>query len=285
MNDCDIAIIGGGPAGLTAALEACKAGLKPLVLEQSGGVGGIARTVNYKGYRVDIGGHGFFTKVDRVNALWDEILGDEFLLRPRLSRIYYNERFFSYPLKPFDTFRTLGAVESMACVMSLLASKLRPMKDESQFDAWVINRFGRRLFETFFRSYTEKVWGVPCSDIKAEWAAQRIKSLSLTGAILNAFFKSGGHASLIEQFKYPRYGPGQMWEACRDKVLARGGDVQTGMQVVRLNHDGRRIEALVARDASGKEHTIRARHFVSSMALRDLFECMSPAAVSPADGS
>ncbi len=285
MNDCDIAIIGGGPAGLTAALEACKAGLKPLVLEQSGGVGGIARTVNYKGYRFDIGGHRFFTKVDRVNALWDEILGDEFLLRPRLSRIYYKERFFSYPLKPFDTFRTLGAVESMACVMSLLASKLRPMKDESQFDAWVINRFGRRLFETFFRSYTEKVWGVPCSDIKAEWAAQRIKSLSLTGAILNAFFKSGGHASLIEQFKYPRYGPGQMWEACRDKVLARGGDVQTGMQVVRLNHDGRRIEALVARDASGKEHTIRARHFVSSMALRDLFECMSPAAVSPAAAS
>ena len=243
-------------------------------------MGGIARTVNYKGYRFDIGGHRFFTKVKRVDALWDEILGDELLLRPRLSRIYFNEKFFSYPLKPLDAFMKLGPAESMACVASLLASKVRPIKDESHFDAWVINRFGRRLFDTFFRSYTEKVWGVPCSEIKAEWAAQRIKSLSLTGVILNAFFKSGDHTSLIELFKYPRYGPGQMWETCRDKVLASGGEVKTGMQVVRLNHDGRRVETLTARDAWGKEHTIRAKHFVSSMALKDLFECISPAAAS-----
>jgi len=239
-------------------------------------MGGIARTVNYKGYRFDIGGHRFFTKVKRVEALWDEILGDQFLTRPRLSRIYYNEKFFSYPLKPFDAFVKLGFVESMACVASLLGSKLRPMKDESHFDAWVVNRFGRRLFDTFFRSYTEKVWGVPCSEIRAEWAAQRIKSLSLTGVILNAFFKSGNHTSLIERFRYPRLGPGQMWETCRDKVLARGGEVLTGMDVVRLSHDGGSVQTVTAREAGGKERTIRAKHFVSSMALKDLFVCLSP---------
>ena len=277
-----MAIIGGGPAGLTAALEACKAGLRPLVLERNSYVGGLARTVNYKGYRFDIGGHRFFTKVKRVDALWDEILGDELLLRPRLSRIYYDEKFFDYPLKPLDTLVKLGPVESMACLASLLASKVRPIADESHFDAWVINRFGRRLFETFFRSYTEKVWGVPCGEIKAEWAAQRIKSLSLARMILNALFKLGDHTSLIERFKYPRYGPGQMWETCRDMVVARGGEVMTGARVVRLGHDGRRIETLTARDTSGKELTIRARHFVSSMALTDLFDCLAPSAAPQA---
>jgi protoporphyrinogen oxidase len=196
MHDFDLAIVGGGPAGLTAAYEATKAGLRPLVLERSGYMGGIARTVRHKGYRFDLGGHRFFTKVQRVNDLWKEILGEQFLWRPRLSRIYYNEKFFSYPLKPIDAFLKLGPIESLACVGSLALSRLRPIKDESAFDAWVINRFGRRLFNTFFHSYTEKVWGVPCSEIKAEWAAQRIKTLSLTGVILNAFFKSGDHTSL-----------------------------------------------------------------------------------------
>src|SRR5262245_33235849 len=182
-------------------------------------MGGIARTVEHKGYRFDIGGHRFFTKVDRVREFWHEVLGDEFLLRPRMSRIYYNEKFFSYPLKPIDAFLKLGPIESAACVGSLLTSKVLPAKDETSFEGWVVNRFGRRLFDPCFRSYTEKVWGVPCSEIKAEWAAQRIKSLSLTGAILNAFFKSGDHTSLIERFEYPRLGPGQMWDICREKVI------------------------------------------------------------------
>jgi len=278
VRDFDVAIVGGGPAGLTAAYEACKAGLRPLVLERSEYMGGIARTVNYKGYRFDIGGHRFFTKVKRVNDLWLEILGDQFLWRPRMSRIYYNEKFFSYPLKPLDAFLKLGPAESFACVASLAAARLRPVKDETRFDAWVTNRFGRRLFDTFFRSYTEKVWGVPCSEIKAEWAAQRIKSLSLTGAILNAFFKSGNHTSLIERFQYPRLGPGQMWETCRDKVRSMGGTILTGMEVTRLNHRDGLAESVTARDSQGVEHTFSAKHFVSSMALKDLFECLNPRA-------
>ncbi len=278
MFDFDLAIIGGGPAGLTAAYQAAKAGLRPLVLERSTYMGGIARTVNYKGYRFDIGGHRFFTKVKRVDDLWKEILGEEFLWRPRMSRIYYNEKFFSYPLKPLDALTKLGPITSLACVGSLALSRLRPLPDETSFDAWVINRFGRRLYETFFRSYTEKVWGVPCSEIKAEWAAQRIKSLSLTGAILNAFFKSGNHTSLIERFQYPRLGPGQMWETCREKIRSMGGAVMTEMDVVRLGHAKGSIETLTARDAEGAEHTFRARHFVSSAALGDLFRYLSPEA-------
>ena len=276
MYDCDLAVAGGGPAGLTAAYQAAKAGLSPIVLERSEYMGGIARTINYKGYRFDIGGHRFFTKVQKVQELWVEILGDAFLWRPRMSRIYYNEKFFSYPLKPVDAFLKLGPIQSAACVASLLGSKIRPIRDETGFDAWVINRFGKRLFDTFFKSYTEKVWGVPCSEIKAEWAAQRIKSLSLSGVILNAFFKSGKHTSLIERFQYPRLGPGQMWESCRDKIRAMGGTVLTGMEVVRLNHRDGKVESLVARDAEGREQTIRARHFVSSLALRDLYDCLSP---------
>jgi len=277
MRDFDVAIIGGGPAGLTAAWEACKAGLKPLVLEKSAYMGGIARTVEHNGYRVDIGGHRFFTKVKRVDDLWKEILGEEFLLRPRLSRIYYNKKFFAYPLKPLDAFLKLGPIESLACVGSLAMARVRPMKDETRFDAWVVNRFGRRLYETFFRSYTEKVWGVPCGEIKAEWAAQRIKTLSLMGAILNAFFKSGDHTSLIERFHYPRLGPGQMWEACRDKVREKGGVILTGVEVTKVRHDGRRVLALAARDAEGREREFSARHFVSSAALTDLFAYLDPA--------
>jgi protoporphyrinogen oxidase len=276
LNDFDVAIIGGGPAGLTAAYEACKAGLRPVVLERDEAMGGIARTVRYRGFRFDIGGHRFFTKVQRVQDLWNEILGEEFLWRPRMSRIYFDDKFLSYPLKPLDAFVKLGPVESLACVGSLLASKLHPMKDETRFDAWVINRFGRRLFDTFFRSYTEKVWGVPCGEIKAEWAGQRIKSLSLTGAIMNAFFKSGAHTSLIERFQYPRLGPGQMWEACRDRIRSMGGTVMTGMQVTRLAHRDGRVETLTARDPGGRQLTLRARHFVSSTSLKELYDCLEP---------
>ncbi len=276
MHDFDVAIAGGGPAGLTAAYEACKAGLRPVVFERSDQMGGIARTVNYKGYRFDIGGHRFFTKVPRVEALWKEILGDRLLWRPRMSRIYYHQKFFSYPLKPLDAFLKLGPVESLACVASLAAARVRPIADETGFEAWVVNRFGRRLYDTFFRSYTEKVWGVPCSEIKAEWAAQRIKSLSLTGAILNAFFKSGDHTSLIERFLYPELGPGQMWEVCRDRIREMGGVVLTDSEVVRLSHDRGRVETMTVRDAEGRRTDYRARHFVSSLPLSELAGQLDP---------
>jgi protoporphyrinogen oxidase len=193
-----------------------------------------------------------------------------------MSRIYYHQKFFSYPLKPLDAFLKLGPIESLACVASLAAARVNPIKDETGFEAWVVNRFGRRLFDTFFRSYTEKVWGVPCSEIKAEWAAQRIKSLSLTGAILNAFFKSGDHTSLIERFLYPELGPGQMWEVCRDKIRAMGGVVLTGSEVVRLRHDKGRVETMTVRDEEGRRTDYRARHFVSSLPLNELSEQLDP---------
>jgi len=278
MRDCDLAIIGGGPAGLTAAYEARKQGLFPVVLERTPFMGGIARTVRYRGYRFDIGGHRFFTKVPRVRTLWNELLGTELLWRPRMSRIYYQETFLSYPLKPLDALLKLGPLESVACVTSLLASKLRPLDDETRFDHWVINRFGQRLFDTFFRSYTEKVWGVPCRRIRSEWAAQRIKTLSLSGAIMNAFFKSGEHTSLIERFQYPRLGPGQMWETCRDRIREAGGRVLTDMRVTGLKHDGRRVHELTAMDPEGNPMTLSAESFISSMPLGELVLGLTPQA-------
>ena len=192
-------------------------------------VGGISRTDEYKGYRFDIGGHRFFSKSGEVNALWKEILGDQFITRSRLSRIYYNRKFFHYPLKPVDALWKLGPLRSARILLSYLKAQLRPIKPERTFEAWVVNRFGRELFEIFFKSYTEKVWGMPTSEISADWAAQRIKGLNLVAAVVNGLF--GGLKSrkgeviktLIDEFQYPRLGPGQMWEAVRDRIRAQQG--------------------------------------------------------------
>jgi len=181
-------IIGAGPAGLTAAYELGKRGVTSTVLEASDQVGGISKTVNYRGYRFDIGGHRFFSKVPLINQLWHEILGEEFLLRPRISRIYYNQHFFDYPLKPLNALAGLGPVESFLVGLSYLKSKFFHIHDEKTFEQWVSNRFGYRLYNIFFKTYTEKVWGIPCSEISADWAAQRIKNLSLKQAVRNALF-------------------------------------------------------------------------------------------------
>ena len=229
MSDQPAIIIGAGPAGLTAGYELAKLGLHSTVLEADQQVGGLSRTVNYQGYRFDIGGHRFFSKVPLINDVWHDILGDDFLLRPRLSRVYYAGHFFDYPLKALNALAGLGPIEAVLVSLSYAKAQLRSHQDETNFEQWVSNRFGHRLYEIFFRTYTEKVWGIPCAEISADWAAQRIKNLSLGEAVRNALWGAGKSkdgqvlTTLIDEFLYPRFGPGMMWEAC-EKLLAQQGN-------------------------------------------------------------
>jgi protoporphyrinogen oxidase len=278
----DTVIAGGGPAGLTAAYELSKHGASCVVLEADPRlVGGISRTDTYKGYRFDIGGHRFFSKSNEVNTIWREILGDQLLTRGRLSRIYYDRKFFHYPLKPVDALLKLGLLRSTACVASYLKARLRPIRPERSVEDWIVNRFGRKLFEMFFKTYTEKVWGMPTNTITADWAAQRIKGLSLFGAVWNAFFgrqKSRGEVikTLIDSFQYPRLGPGQMWEAARDKIQRQGGAVHLDRRVVRIEHDGAAVHALIARDTAGRTYRYEGDHFLSTLPIRELIRSLSP---------
>jgi protoporphyrinogen oxidase len=272
-------VIGAGPAGLTAAHELAKQGVTSLVLEGDGMVGGLSRTGRYRGYGFDIGGHRFFTKVPYVRELWEEILGEEFLLRPRLSRIYHRGRFFDYPLKPANALIGLGPFEALRIGASWLRAQLLPHREERTFEEWVSNRFGRRLFEIFFKTYTEKVWGMSCGEISADWARQRIKNLDLAAALRSAFLSSarrGTITSLIEEFHYPRLGPGQMWEACADRLAERGTKIVTGARVTGIRHEGGRAVALRVREGE-TEYTIQAEHVISSMPVRELVRCLEPA--------
>jgi protoporphyrinogen oxidase len=275
-----VAIIGGGPAGLTAAYELHKHSDShhPVVFEESGQVGGIARTEVYKGYRYDIGGHRFFTKVKAVSDLWREVLPNDFLKRPRMSRIYYRSKYFAYPLKPINALMNMGAYESARILLSYAKWQVRPSKQESTFDQWVTNRFGGRLFWHFFKSYTEKVWGIPCNEIRADWAAQRIKNLSLKKAVWNAISGSNDTASLIEEFDYPRLGPGMMWEAFRDRITESGGEVRMEQRVRKIYRDDRSIQAVeVENVGDGTSYVFRADQFISSMPITTLVENMVPA--------
>ncbi len=224
----DVVVIGAGPAGLTAAAELVAAGVPTIVVEADTVVGGISRTVEREGWRFDIGGHRFFTKVERVAAFWRSILDDdEFLVRPRRSRILYRGRFFAYPLRPGDALRNLGIIEALRCVASYLWARVRPPADQTNLEGWISARFGSRLYQHFFKSYNEKVWGIPAAAMPADWAAQRIKNLSLAAAVQRALLpgrSSTEVVSLIEHFHYPRLGPGQMWEAMAGEVAAAGGD-------------------------------------------------------------
>jgi protoporphyrinogen oxidase len=245
-------------------------------------VGGLSRTVEYNGYRFDIGGHRFFTKMREVEALWDEILGDDFISVPRLSRIHYNGRLFDYPLKAGNALRGLGIFNAARIVLSYLRWHYRPYPVEETFEQWVTNRFGKRLYEIFFKTYTEKVWGIPCSEIRAEWAAQRIQGLSLARAILSSIAITSRPAevrTLIHEFKYPRLGPGQMWEACRDRIEQLGGRVLLQHPVAGLECRGGRVVSVLTRTVAGNER-IKGDHFISTMPLRSLVRAFNPAAPS-----
>jgi protoporphyrinogen oxidase len=271
-------IIGAGPAGLTAGWELSKAGFPVSIYEQDKLVGGISRTEVYQGYRFDIGGHRFFTKVPMVNDWWMDILGSEFIMRPRLSRIYYNDRFFDYPLKPLNALRGLGVVEAVRCGFSYVGSRLFAHPVEKTLEQWVSNRFGKRLFGIFFKTYTEKVWGMKCSEISADWAAQRIKNLDLVKAVTSALLrkKDSSVTTLIEEFRYPRLGPGMMWERVAELLLSNGQQLQLQNRVKSLHHDGARVTAITVVDRDGHEHRVEGDQFLSTMPIRELTRALDP---------
>ncbi|MBI3796976.1 MAG: NAD(P)/FAD-dependent oxidoreductase [Deltaproteobacteria bacterium] len=282
MPHSPVLIIGAGPAGLTAAYELTKLGLQSVVLEADGQVGGLARTVNYRGYRFDIGGHRFFSKVPLINELWHEILGEDFLVRPRLSRIHYGGHFFAYPLKALNALAGLGPVEAFLVGLSYTKARLLPGKEETNFEQWVSNRFGDRLYRIFFKTYTEKVWGIPCAEISADWAVQRIKNLSLSEALRSAVFgaqraKYGRViTTLIDAFHYPRYGPGMMWERCEELLVGRGSVTLPGVRIDRIRHRQGRVEVISGRTTAGERVEYDGEHFISTMPLQDLMHTFDP---------
>src|SRR4029077_5517872 len=280
-----VAIIGAGPAGLTAGYLLSKESVDVVVLEADPVyVGGISRTVTYKGFHFDIGGHRFFSKSKAVEDLWTEILPNDMLVRRRSSRIFYNGKFFSYPLKPFEALIKLGVFRSALCILSWLKARLFPVRDPRNFEDWVSNQFGRRLFNTFFKSYTEKVWGMSCREISADWAAQRIKGLSLGSAIKNALIPQRYNGdrtkvikTLINSFRYPRKGPGMMWEACAEKTKMMGGQIEMGCKVTGCAYDELTSTwNLQFKNREGSLQTLGAQHVISSAPMRELVRGLSP---------
>jgi protoporphyrinogen oxidase len=315
-------IIGAGPAGLTAAVELQRqTGIKPILIEAGGQVGGLSRTVVYKGYRMDIGGHRFFSKSDRVMQWWLEMMPVEsiangdgalryqgqqrtvpaaqtladpqtedlvMLVRDRKSRIYFMRRFFDYPIRlTGDTIKKMGLVRTFRAGVSYMSSALRPRPEEHTLEDFLINRFGRQLYLTFFKSYTEKVWGVPCNQISALWGAQRIKGLSLRGVVThflagtfngkrrNDIAQKQTQTSLIEKFLYPKLGPGQLWEHAADLVCREGGEIHYGIQIDRLCVEGNRVVSVEGVDTDGRRVTFAGDYFFSTMPVRDLIRSLS----------
>jgi protoporphyrinogen oxidase len=286
LKTIDTLIIGAGPAGLTTAYRLAKADHRVLVIEQDKHyVGGISRTVSYKGFLFDIGGHRFFSKSREVVDLWNEILPDDFLDRPRLSRIYYGGKFYAYPLKAFEALRNLGLGQSIACVASYAHARAFPIRDPKTFHQWMHNEFGERLFSIFFKTYTEKVWGMDCDEISADWAAQRIKGLNLSKALIDGVTRSlgfkrrggAGAKTLIESFRYPRRGPGMMWEAAARKIQESGGRIAMDRKFEKLSFDPeRKIWTVETIGGDGTSETFQARHVVSSAPIRELLSALSP---------
>ena len=317
-----VIIVGVGPAGLTAAIELQRrTGIKPVVLEASHEIGGISRTVRYKGNRMDIGGHRFFSKSDRVMRWWLDLMPVEagsapegelryqgqqrdlpsaaaahdpqtedlvMLVRQRKSRIYFLRRFFDYPISlTAATFRNMGLTRTVSCGLSYMRSALLPQREEKSLEDFIINRFGKQLYLTFFKSYTEKVWGVPCHEISAEWGAQRIKGLSLKGVVTHFLKKAFGpkdsgniaqkktETSLIEKFLYPKLGPGQLWEYAAELVKKGGGEIHLGIQIDRINVERNKIVSVEGLNGAGERVTYKGDYFFSTMPVRDLVRALS----------
>ena len=298
MSHSEVFVIGAGPAGLTSAYLLTKQGISTTVIEADPVyVGGISRTANYKGYLFDIGGHRFFSKSKEVVDLWKEILPQDFISRPRLSRIYYDGKYYSYPLKAFEALGNLGVFESALCVLSFAYKQAFPNEKPVTFHEWVANQFGERLFSIFFKTYTEKVWGMSCDEISADWAAQRIKGLDLWSAMANALRNSiipkgktdgtkahtspenGGEVikTLIESFEYPRKGPGMMWDAAAAKTRAQGGTIHMGTTLASLTYAAdKKLWTITARTADGETRTFTANHVISSAPITELTASISP---------
>jgi protoporphyrinogen oxidase len=272
-----VLVIGGGPAGLAATYTLARSRIPVVCFESDEVLGGISRTIEYKGFRFDVGGHRFFTKIPAVNNLWQEILGDEFLRRPRLSRIYYDGMFFYYPLRPIKAVFGLGPVRSAQILGSYIFAKIQPSVPEVNFEQWVSNRFGSRLYTIFFKTYTEKVWGIPCTEIRAEWAVQRIKGLSLWSAVVNALLKPKKKVirSLIDEFRYPRLGPGQLYETMGRKAGVLGANIRRRHRVEKVLHNGRSISGLVI-DSAGTKLRELGTDYISTMPITELILNMDP---------
>lgn len=283
---CEIVICGAGPAGLTAGYLLAREGRYPLILEADAEyVGGLSRTVRHNGYGFDIGGHRFFSKVPEIEALWDEILPGDMLTCQRKSRIYYRRCFFDYPLKPVSAVLALGPMEAVRCLASFINVRLRPFRNPANFEDWVTNEFGSRLYELFFKGYTEKIWGMSCREISADWAAQRIRGLSLPKAVSNALrsllprwvgvrpVNNRTVKTLVDRFRYPRLGPGMMWEACTRHIETQGGTIRLGQRVTGIKRDGASWR-VTHRGSDGKERAVTADHVVTSLPLRELVQML-----------
>ena len=277
-----VIIVGAGPAGLTAAYECLKKNLHPILLEKSGQVGGIARTESYKGYRFDIGGHRFFTHFEEIQRIWEEVLEKDFIKVPRISRIYYKNRFYNYPLSFFNALINLGPLEGLLILLSYIKAKIQPHNREDTFEEWVTHRFGRRLYQTFFKTYTEKVWGIPCSEIQSDWAAQRIKGLSLRSVLYDAMVRGNrnGAKTLIREFYYPVFGPGMLWQNMQKRIEQQGGEVHLGTEAVCMRWAGNRIQAVLAKK-EGREISLSGESILSSMPLNELIRLLDPPPPEP----
>jgi protoporphyrinogen oxidase len=276
-----VVIMGGGPAGLAAAYDLAKNGVANIVLEKEGQVGGISKTIVYKDYYFDLGGHRFFSKFPEVNGLWQEVLAESFKKTPRLSRIYYRNKFFNYPLTPINALFGVGIGTTSVIILSYLKAKLFPARPEATFEQWVSNRFGKKLFTMFFKTYTEKVWGIPCASIQAEWAAQRIKGLSLSSAIYNALFKPKNTKikTLIDEFDYPVYGPGMMYNEMKTKAERTGAaNVCLNSEVIKVNHNDFTIKSIEYLDAAGNRQSVTGSEFISSIPITELVQRLDPPA-------
>lgn len=274
-----VVCIGAGPAGLTAAYELSQAGVSVRVLEADPvHVGGIARTHEYKGYRFDIGGHRFFSKSGEIEKLWSTLLPEGFLERPRSSKILYRNKFFPYPLKPFVTFFRLGPVESVRSILSYFRVRLSPHPEPKNFEDWIVNRFGKRLFEIFFKGYTEKVWGRPCEQISSDWAEQRVQNFSLMQAMKDVFLPSRDTKTLIRSFRYPRLGPGMLWDSTASLVKKNGGIIEHGSVVKGLSRSGN--VWTVTYEKNGVHFAVDCGHVISTMPIRTLCHALSPSPAS-----